>query len=452
MLFALTLVLSSLFLPASCQFDDDGGENGFHPDPLTSGLFAILAIFALVYSGLLIWTFIALFTSRGHRAPYALLVPTLIFFAWSNAAYIALIILENIPSLRFFSDTLPVLLLPALGFVLNLFNDWAIILQFLVVIAVLWNRENALRLASDGKSGGHHPALIAVHATLAGLMFILGTASEALNMDINVKYYTTDYFLDNPDALDHRITVRNQLNYAYMSFAVLTAVDVAVTTVLLWRAWKRNTARSADKITNVMLYALVPLYSLLSLLLMIFTIVFSTSGLPPTASATAFESASLADELLVTLLSFAVIVVILVLSIRKVDWTHDGVEPPKPQYWAPQPQFMYGAPAQGPPYGQGQPQPMQYGQLQQPMPYGQPQQPMPMHYGGQPQAQEPYPGAHARLSGYESTPGGYTPPAHDPPSMGTQASASSPGGYSPPPHSVQQGQAVNREKTGFHVA
>ncbi|KAJ7177996.1 hypothetical protein C8R46DRAFT_1212720 [Mycena filopes] len=442
MLFALTLVLSSLFLPASCQFDDDGVQ----------GLFAILAIFSLVYSGLLIWTFIALFTSRGHRAPYALLVPTLIFFAWSNAAYIALVILENIPSLRFFSDTLPVLLLPALGFVLNLFNDWAIILQFLVVIAVLWNRENALRLASDGKSGGHHPALIAVHATLAGLMFILGTASEALNMDINVKYYTTDYFLDNPDALDHRITVRNQLNYAYMSFAVLTAVDVAVTTVLLWRAWKKNTARSSDKITNVMLYAVLPLYSLLSLLLMIFTIVFSTSGIPPTASATAFESASLADELLVTLLSFAVIVVILVLSIRKVDWTHDGVEPPKPQYWAPQPQFMYGgAPAQGPPAaGYYAAQPMPYG------PGSQPQQPMPMHYGGQPQAQEPYqepyPGAHARLSGYESTPGGYTPPAHDPPSMGTHASASSPGGYSPPPHSVQQGQAVNREKTGFHVA
>ncbi|KAJ7028733.1 hypothetical protein C8F04DRAFT_1265690 [Mycena alexandri] len=429
MLFALTLALSCLFLPAACQFDDSGLENGFHPDPLTTGLFAILCIFALVYGGLLVWTVVALFTSRGHRSPYALLLPALVFFAWSNTAYIALIILENIPSLGVFANTLPDLLLPTLGFVLNLLNDWAIILQFLVVIAVLWNRESALRVASEGKFGGHHPALIAVHATLAVLMFVFGTASEALNMDTNVKFYTTDYFFGNTDALDHRIAVRNQLFYTFTSFAILSAVDVAVTTVLLWRAGRK--AALPDKIVNLMLYAVVPLYSILSLLLMIFTIIFSSSGLPSTASVTTFEGANLASSLLPTLFSFAVIVVILVLSIRSADWSPGGwsssfTEPPKQQYWAPQPQYMYTAPqSQAGYHAAGPPQQMPYGQPQ-PMAYGPPQGAyLESHLGSSSTPQQMQ---------YESAPGEYTAPS------------STQGSYIPP-HSNPL-----PEKTGFHVA
>jgi hypothetical protein len=36
MLFVLSFVLSCLFLPAACQFDDFDNEDGFHPDPLTA--------------------------------------------------------------------------------------------------------------------------------------------------------------------------------------------------------------------------------------------------------------------------------------------------------------------------------------------------------------------------------------------------------------------------------
>ncbi|KAJ7756973.1 hypothetical protein B0H16DRAFT_1537570 [Mycena metata] len=428
MLFALTLVLSCLFLPAACQFDDSS-ENGFHPDPLTTGLFAILCIFALVYGGLIVWTFVALFTSRGHRSPYALLLPALVFFAWSNAAYIAVIILENIPSLGDFSNTLPDLLLPALSFALNLLSNWAFILQFLVVVTVLWNRESTLRVATDGKFGGHHPALIAVHATLAVLMFIFGTASEALVMDTNVKYYTTNDFVENLDALDHRFAVANQLFYVFSSFAVLTAVDVAVTTVLVWRAGRK--AVLPDKIANVMLYAVVPLYSVMSLLLMIFTIIFSPSGLPSTDSTAVFEGANLASTLLPTFFSLAVIVVILVLSTKRADWSPGGVEPVKQQYWAPQPQYMYSAP---------QPQPGYHGPPQQ-MPYGQPQ---PMTFAPQ---QEAYQGSYLGGSSspqqmqYEAAPGGYTP------SMQV-----TPGSYSPS-HSVQPRTSNPLpEKTGYHAA
>jgi hypothetical protein len=252
---------------------------------LFQGLFALLCILALLYGIMSIWNFVALLTSRGHRAPYAFLLSTISFFSLSNATFIAEIILKNIPAL---DSSEPPMLLPTLSFVTNLFNDWAIVLQFLVLIAVLWNRETQLRAATDGKFGGHHPALIALHATLTTLTFIFGTATEAYNMDSESIWDNIELL---PEAfLEKRENVRLQLYYAYNAFAVLTAVDVAVTTSLLWRSWRK--AGMSDKvpdfhshfltlhvltrpqITNLMLYTVVPLYSILSLLLMIFTIVF----------------------------------------------------------------------------------------------------------------------------------------------------------------------------------
>jgi hypothetical protein len=215
----------------------------------------LLCIFALLYGIMSIWNFVALLTSRGHRAPYAFLLPTISFFSLSNAAYIALIILENIPALDASSreGELPTLLLPSLGFVSNLFNDWAVVLQFLVLIAVLWNRETQLRTATDGKFGGHHPALIALHATLATLTFIFGTATEAYTMDTDVKLSQIDFLIEFEDLLQHRENVREQLDYAYSAFAILTAVDVAVTTLLLWRSWRK--AGMSDKVPDFLSFS-----------------------------------------------------------------------------------------------------------------------------------------------------------------------------------------------------
>ncbi|KAJ7130213.1 hypothetical protein C8R44DRAFT_731771 [Mycena epipterygia] len=430
MLFALPLVLSSLFLPAACQFGDEGAD-GFHPDPITTGIFAILCIFVFAFGVLNIWTFVALLSSRGHRSPYAFLLPTLTFFAWSNGAYIAIIVLENIPSLEF-SDSLPVLLLPALNLVSNLFNDWAVVLQFLAVIAVIWNRETALRTATEGKFGGHHPALTVVHAALAALTFIFGTAAEAFNMDTNVRFFTTDDF-DDSDKLHHQVVVYQQLFYVYTSFAILTAVDVAVSTGLLWRAWRK--AAISDKITNIMLYAVVPVYTLLSLVIMIFTILFSPSGLPDTASASTIESASLANTLLATLLSIIVIIIILIMSTKKTNWNAGGVgDPPKQQYWAPQPQYVYAAPpqvSQAGYYVAGASQPVQYAPSQESRAASYAPGSPPMQHTQYAPTHES--SAHASYN------------AGSPPPMQT-----SQGSYSPPQST--QGPPVQPEKTGLHVA
>ncbi|KAF7343448.1 hypothetical protein MVEN_01777600 [Mycena venus] len=405
MLFLLTCVLSSFFLPAACQFDDSDSD-GFHPDPLTAGLFGVLCIFALLYGVLSIWTLVALFTSRGHRGPYAFQFPAILFFAWSNAAYIGWLIIENIPVLNansFFSDV-PVLLLPSLGFVSNLLFDWGVVLQFLVLIAVLWNRETVLRIATDGKFGGHHPVLIALHVTLATLTFIFGTASEAYGMDTAVKFNDTDRFESRlyREYL-HRIQVRQQLNYVFNAFAILMVIDVAVTTSLLWRAWRK--AGISDKITNLMLYVVVPLYSIFGLLLMIFTILFSPSGLSADAGPEVFEGANLAYSILVTGISITILFFILALSVKKAYWNPGGVaEPSKQQYWVPQPQYIYAAPPQVPQAGYYAQQPMAYGQPQ-PQMYAGPDSPQQMQYA---QPHESAPGSYA--SPMQASPGSYTPP------------------------------------------
>jgi hypothetical protein len=161
-------------------------------------------------------------------------------------------------------------------------------------------------------------------------------------MDTNVKFTQIDSFdLDTEGLFEHRDNVRLQLYYAYNAFAVLTAVDVAVTTSLLWCSWRK--AGMSDKvpdflshflmlcvltrpqITNLMLYAVVPLYSILSLLLMIFTIVFSPVGIPNFTSFAAFQGANLASHLLLTGFSITILFIVLFMSVKKVWWNLGGV-------------------------------------------------------------------------------------------------------------------------------
>ncbi|KAJ7291237.1 hypothetical protein C8J57DRAFT_212487 [Mycena rebaudengoi] len=386
MLFTVALALCALFAPVASQFsggDDDAfASTTFQPDPLTGGLFAILVIFGVAYSALLIWTFIALITSRGHRAPYAILFPTILFSGWGNAAYVGEIIIDNIPSLHFFSDTLPVLLIPSLIFILNLFSDWATVLLFLATIAVILNRETALKTASEGKSGGHNPVLLVVHIVLATLAFIFGTATDAYAMDTNVKI-ANGSFTGRIGRLErvHRTQVIQQLSYAFASWSVLLGVDIAVTTLLLWRSWR--SAGISDKITNVMLYAVAPLYMLLSLFIMIFTIIWSPKGpiyAKRFASFEVFEkaseSANLANSLLVTGTSIAIMITLLVMSAKKTFWNIGGAEPTG--------KYVY----------QTQPWPVQQQYMQQQYAYAQPLPAQPGFYNPNAPTTQPYVQSH----------------------------------------------------------
>jgi hypothetical protein len=133
------------------------------------------------------------------------------------------------------------MLLESLSFVTNLFFDWAMVLQFLVVLVILWNRDTVLRNTTEGKHGAPHTALIAVHTTLTILTFIFGTAREAYGMetamtDFNPTPSTIEGILRD---YQHRILVSDRLSYVFTTFVILMVADVAVTVALVSLAWRK---------------------------------------------------------------------------------------------------------------------------------------------------------------------------------------------------------------------
>ncbi|KAJ7287115.1 hypothetical protein C8J57DRAFT_1495588 [Mycena rebaudengoi] len=311
MLFVLALVFCALFSPVAGQFGDGGGppSTGFHPDSVAGGLFAVLCLFTLAYCVLSIW---ALIMSRGHRAPYAVLFPALLFAGWSNAMYMGVILVENTPSMNSdFPNSSAEQLLPILVSVSNLFSDWALVLLFLGTVLLILNRETALKTATEGTSGGHKPVLLAAHITLAVLTWIFGTAVEAYILETSLQPG-----LFGPP-LQHQIMVTWALTYAYGSCAVLMGVDVMVSTVFLWRAWRG--AGISDKITNLMLYAVIPLWTLLSLVNMVFSVVFSPRGIA--GDETLYEGAALANFLLAGGLGIGIATTLLLMSAKRELWT-----------------------------------------------------------------------------------------------------------------------------------
>lgn len=337
MLAAVSVALLGLLHRAAAQSTSTGGSdyNGygpdFEPDPLTSGILAFFCIFTFFFILLTGWCFVALVLARGHRAPYAFLFPALVLTVLENGNNVALEVFLNMP----FWYYLPTQLEPALEAIGWFFTNWAILLLFLSIIAVLWNRQTALRIATAGKAGSCNHALTVIYAVLALILFVLGTTAPAVYVNTIRKYLivmnqiTSEF--DANTALEEaqleqwfnqQQNLTYAIGYAFSSFVVFTGIVVVVSTLLLWRAGRA--AGIKDKIINFMLYAVTPLYAAYNLFTFIFTIVFSNRGLPPTSSQTTFESAVLANNILLLLSYFAVAFSLVFMTINRTNWNIGG--------------------------------------------------------------------------------------------------------------------------------
>jgi hypothetical protein len=201
-MFPAAIALLALVHPVASQSTTSGGNTaygGYGPDfqidPLTSvcilgiiifiaysqcqiiqvilSLFCIFTFLFLLLTG---WCFVTLILARGHRAPYALLLPALILSTLANANNIALEVFLNMP----YWYNLPTQLQPALEAIGLFFTNWAILLLFLSIIAVLRNRETALHTTTEGKAGGYKLIFTVVYAVLALTLFVLGTAGTSI--------------------------------------------------------------------------------------------------------------------------------------------------------------------------------------------------------------------------------------------------------------------------------
>lgn len=113
------------------------------------------------------------------------------------------------------------------------------------VNAILRNRDDALRVAKDNQFGGRNSLL---HKLLATIVLALGITGVAVYLDALIQYYTAMATLagqDLPtrlvnaiyDKYEARYQVHVNLGHAFSAFVVLSAIDVGVSTFLLW---KRN--------------------------------------------------------------------------------------------------------------------------------------------------------------------------------------------------------------------
>jgi hypothetical protein len=155
--------------------------------------------------------------------------------------------------------TLPTQLQPVLEAIALLFTNWAILLLFVSIIAVLWNRETAIHTATEGKTSGRNYAFIVVYAVLAVFLFALGTAAPAIYVDALRKYLIAlneiNFEFDENTPLDQfalenwfyqQSKVWNDVNYVFNTFVVLTGIIVVISTVLLWRT--QRAAGIRDKV------------------------------------------------------------------------------------------------------------------------------------------------------------------------------------------------------------
>jgi len=139
---------------------------------------------------------------------------------------------------------------------------------------------------------------------------------------------------------DQRLKLGNNLIYGFNSSVVLTGAVVVVSTILLRRAGRaagitdkvvilRTAAVSIVhfyflQIANTMLFVVIPLYTAYTLSTLIFTIVFSDSGLPNTSSQTTLESATVANNLLLLSSYFAVSFMLVLMSANRANWNIQG--------------------------------------------------------------------------------------------------------------------------------
>lgn len=176
--------------------------------------------------------------ARNHRSPYGFLL-----------AAIILSFLVHIDNIVFIVITDWSRLIIALGGMSLLFNNWATLLLFLTLVAFLWDRENAIRVMTGGSAGRRNPAVIALHAVLAVLILVLGTAGPAVYINAYMRY--VDGNMTWYSFLKQR-KVREELKDAYAAFVVLAGVDIAVSTIVLWSTCR--TIRVTDKVCKYSAY------------------------------------------------------------------------------------------------------------------------------------------------------------------------------------------------------
>lgn len=121
---------------------------------------------------------------------------------------------------------------------------WADLLLFLSIGAVLRHRETIIH-ATTGEKGAcrGNRVLTVAYSALSIIIFVLGTAGPAVNLDTKRRYTAFEHDANTSAEkaelkvwLDQRWGINATIDDMFGSFVVLSAVGVVISTILLWRA------------------------------------------------------------------------------------------------------------------------------------------------------------------------------------------------------------------------
>jgi hypothetical protein len=270
---------------------------------------------------------------RGHRLAYLMLLLAIAFTVISLLALIAYTVLvANVvagPSVR-----------TAVVGLLLFFRNWSLILIFIAIVTFLWDRETMVRAKLNGPSGKRNVPLVVIHVALIVVMFIFATAQASASVNLRIAA-AQGFSRKHPKEYIQRVHTVNSLTYTFYAFVIVSTVDVIVAAVLLSGAARK--ASISDKVcrathfrspvtnapfaqvTNIVLFAVTPLYTLFNLSHLVFLITLSPSGLPKAgATVTTIRSADLAQKVIENLLVFLIFAVLLFLSFNRASWDFES--------------------------------------------------------------------------------------------------------------------------------
>jgi hypothetical protein len=198
-----------------------------------SGIFAFLFVLQIVHCC------IATLVMRGHRLPYLVLLPTILFTTISLLAILSYtaVFASAGGTINLRTDLIGVFLF---------FRNWSLTLIFVAIIAFLWEREATICARSNGK---RNVPLLMVHLALIALLFIFGTAHAASNSSLR---HDAARGLSRANTLAYirRIKTTNGLAYTFFAILILSAVDVIVTAFTVSKAAKNGP--KSDKVCATM--------------------------------------------------------------------------------------------------------------------------------------------------------------------------------------------------------
>ncbi|PAV14960.1 hypothetical protein PNOK_0951300 [Pyrrhoderma noxium] len=306
------LLLGSNLANAQYYSDDSGYEYG--ADARSTANLAFYSLFTIGFFLANFLGIISITVSQGHRLPFIIM-----YFA-NGCAFVQCAVV-------------------ALQGLISFFSLWALPLLFLAFYLLISDRLTNANIVSGGSVPKHNVSVkVAIWGYFAFLM-VMATAASAVFVDyMRFLFFPTDF---TSAELFKKVDTSNNMMYSFNAFFIFTAVILGTLSVRAYTSIRR--ANLDDKIIKLLTFVALPVYTVFMLLTLIFTIVFSPSGIKIQDNILPYENASLANTILTQGFFLVVSVILTVLGMKPRNWLiHNGVTSfdPARNWRQPQEQLM----------------------------------------------------------------------------------------------------------------